>query len=110
MASSGGSPVTQGRETLFYCPTCSTTDHGVADVCAFAGLCRWCKERPATLHFGDLLSYTHGAIENCCELCCAEMQLQHAREQAALIPEREAVVERLMAELPVLSSSPRTAE
>lgn len=64
--------------------------------------CRFCKERPATLHFGDMLSFTHGGGLNCCELCGAEKQLAHAKEQAALIPEREAKVEQLRS---VLSDS-----
>lgn len=54
--------------------------------------CRFCRLRAATLHFGDMLSFTHGGGLNCCDLCAAEKQLEHAREQAALIPEREAAV------------------
>ncbi len=62
-------------------------------------LCGWCNIRPATLHFGDMLSFTHGGVENCCELCAAEMQLDHAKERAAVIPELEAKVARLRKEL-----------
>ena len=59
--------------------------------------CSYCHERRATLHFGDMLSFTHGGGLNCCALCCAEMQLKHARERAALIPELEAKVVALSA-------------
>lgn len=63
------------------------------------GKCLYCKERAATLHFGDMLSFTHGGGLNCCALCAAEKQLAFAREQAALVPEREAEVARLRSEL-----------
>ena len=61
------------------------------------GTCLYCKKRPATLHFGDMLSFTHGGIDNCCEICCAEMQLNHAKERAVAIPELEAKVAALAA-------------
>lgn len=83
--------------TQFFCGACLSTHAFVAGACPLEGMCLYCKERPAELHFGDMLSFTHGGIENCCRLCAAEMQLAHAREQAALIPEREAEVELLRA-------------
>lgn len=62
------------------------------------GLCQFCKERPATLHFGDMLTFTHGGEDNCCQLCCAKMQLAHAVERAKEIPELTKRVEELEAE------------
>lgn len=59
--------------------------------------CQFCEERAASLHFGDMLSFTHGGGLNCCDLCCAEMQLEHAQERATLIPELQATVDRLRA-------------
>lgn len=81
------------NEIDVYCPDCRET-HKLGK-CRYQGMCLYCKERPAELHFGDMLSFTHGGMENCCRLCCAEMQLAHARERAALIPELEAEVRRL---------------
>lgn len=69
--------------------------------------CKFCHERPATMHFGDMLSFTHGGGLNCCELCCAEQQLEHARERAALIPELEDRVRALRADLSALPKGPR---
>lgn len=68
--------------------------------CPLAGLCLYCKTREATLHFGDSLSFTHGAVLNCCALCCAKMQLAHARERAAAIPELESRVADLLRDMP----------
>jgi len=85
--------------SLYFCPRCRSTAHGPDETCSLEGKCLWCKKRPATLHFGDMLSFTHGGTENCCALCAAKQQLDHARERAALIPELEAEVERLTKEL-----------
>jgi hypothetical protein len=78
---------------VFWCPACQV-DHPLGE-CPLEGVCLYCKTRPATLHFGDALSFTHGGVENCCAICAAEMQLQHARERAAAIPELEAKVAEL---------------
>lgn len=72
----------------FYCCNCQGV-HRIGK-CPLEGLCLFCKTAPATLHFGDMLSFTHGGGMNCCELCCVEKQLAHAQERAALIPELEA--------------------
>ncbi|MCR4339120.1 MAG: hypothetical protein NUW01_04440 [Gemmatimonadaceae bacterium] len=80
-------------ETLYYCCDCQGQHHW--NECPLKGLCLFCKTAPATLHFGDMLSVTHGGGLNCCELCCAEKQLAHARERAALIPSLEARVAAL---------------
>lgn len=53
-------------------------------------VCLYCNKRPATLHFGDMLSFTHGGVQNCCEVCSVVMQLEHAEERAAAIPELKA--------------------
>lgn len=58
-------------------------------------ICGFCKTRPATLHFGDMLSFTHGGGLNCCEICSTEKQLAHARERAAAIPALEQKLARL---------------
>jgi hypothetical protein len=63
--------------------------------CPYKGVCLFCKERKATMHFGDMLSLTHGGKENCCDLCCARMQLEHAQERAASIPELAAKLAEL---------------
>lgn len=79
----------------FWCPICEGT-HLIGH-CQFEGKCLFCKKREATLHFGDMLSFTHGGGWNCCELCSTEMQLAHARERAAVIPELEAKVSEIRA-------------
>lgn len=84
------------RETVYFCSVCHETGHQ-EEQCPFFGVCLFCKTRPATLHFGDALSFTHGGSINCCELCCAEKQLEHARERAAVIPELERRVADLRA-------------
>jgi len=76
-----------------YCPNCG--EEHIYGECPLYGTCLFCKQRPATLHFGDSLSFTHGGFLNCCELCCAIKQRDHAREQAALLPEREQRVREL---------------
>lgn len=78
------------------CVACKTIH--IFGECPLNGLCLYCKERKATLHFGDMLSFTHGGAENCCELCCARMQLEHAQERAAAIPELSAKVAQLKQE------------
>lgn len=79
-----------------WCVNCQCA-HSV-EGCPLKGKCLFCKERPATLHFGDLLSLTHGGQLNCCELCCAEKQLEFAEERAAAIPVLAAKVVRLREE------------
>jgi protein-arginine kinase activator protein McsA len=58
-------------------------------------ICRWCKSRQATLHFGDMLSFSHGGGKNCCELCATRMQLDHAEERAAELPELRRLYQEL---------------
>jgi hypothetical protein len=70
-----------------YCIVCG--EEHIYGECPNAGKCFFCKKRPATLHFGDALSFTHGGGLNCCELCCAIKQRDHARERAAALPELE---------------------
>ena len=65
-------------------------------VCEFEGLCKWCKTRPATLKFGDMLYFTHGGQENCCEICSTRMQLEHAKERAKVVEELEAKLQGLL--------------
>jgi hypothetical protein len=76
-----------------YCIDCEAEHPWNA--CPPEGICRYCKTRAATLHFGNALSFTHGGSLNCCALCAAEKQLEHAKERAAAIPE----LERRIAEL-----------
>lgn len=52
-------------------------------------LCTKCKERPATIIWGDALATTHGWNEYRCDICALKEQLDHARERAAAIPELE---------------------
>lgn len=79
----------------FFCIVCET-EHPRGE-CPLKGMCVFCKAVPATLHLGDLLSFTHGGVLNCCELCAAEKQLEHARERASKIPELEDRVVELRA-------------
>lgn len=82
--------------TPYFCSYCAAIHEWAK--CPLQDTCRFCKTRPATLHFGDMLSFTHGGDESCCTLCAAEMQLTHAQERAALIPELEKKVAQLRAE------------
>lgn len=81
----------------YWCSHCGGT-HPLGK-CPLAGKCHWCKKRPAELHFGDMLSFTHGGYDNCCRLCAAEMQLAHAVERAAEIPKLEAEIAEIKKEL-----------
>lgn len=81
---------------IIYCPNCQA-EHELGE-CPLNGKCLYCKVAPATLHFGDLLSLTHGGQLNCCKLCSVRMQLEHAKECAEAIPKLEAQVKELEAE------------
>jgi hypothetical protein len=59
------------------------------------GNCARCSDRPGTVRWGDALAFTHGGGQWWCERCATEVQLEHARERAAVIPELE---QRLEAE------------
>lgn len=83
----------QGNARIF-CPNCEH-EH-VYGECPLEGTCLYCKTRPAILHFGDMLSFTHGGMLNCCELCCARMQLEHAELMTAELPQRRAKYESLL--------------
>ncbi len=49
--------------------------------------CARCKVNPGTVRWGDTLALTHGWAAWWCERCATEVQLAHAEERAALIPE-----------------------
>lgn len=49
--------------------------------------CARCKVNPGTVKWGDTLALTHGFAAMWCERCATEVQLAHAEERAALIPE-----------------------
>ena len=76
-----------------WCPFCHGTHE--PEKCPLEGLCLFCKTRPATVYFGDALGMTHGGFLNCCELCAAEQQLEHARKCAEHLPDLEAEVAHL---------------
>jgi len=54
--------------------------------------CDECKKRPATQWWSTegLVAAIHGFVEARCEICCVVGVLEHARQQAAMIPELEA--------------------
>ena len=52
--------------------------------------CANCGTREGTLRWGDALALTHGGGAMWCEVCAITVQLRHARERAARIPEMEA--------------------
>lgn len=87
-----------GNKNIIWCPDCK--DEHLFLECPLKGLCLSCKERPATISFGDALSFTHGGgTLNRCALCAAEEQLAYARERAEAIPELEAKVKEARAAL-----------
>lgn len=62
------------------------------------GMCSKCGTRKAVLDWvndGGALAYVHGLSMRWCELCAVETQLEHARKQAARIPELEAALKAL---------------
>lgn len=73
------------KELDYYCIYCANS-HPL-DECPLRGICKFCKKRTAILHFGDMLSFTHGGELNCCEICSVKQQLAHAVERAKAIPE-----------------------
>ncbi len=59
-------------------------------------VCFKCEKRPATIWWSEgAMAYVHGAKAPICEACALAMQLAHARERAAAIPEMEARLEEL---------------
>lgn len=52
-----------------------------------AETCPRCKTREATTDIGPVLDWRFR--ERSCEVCVVEVQLEHARERAAAIPELE---------------------
>jgi hypothetical protein len=52
------------------------------------GVCFKCRERPGTSWWTEgAMAYVHGATAPVCDLCALRMQLEHAVELAAVIPE-----------------------
>lgn len=80
----------------FYCTYCANS-HPLGK-CPLLGICKFCKKRTAILHFGDMLSITHGGEMNCCQICAVQQQLDHAIERADAIPDLVDQLDRLMAE------------
>lgn len=86
----------------FFCPDC----HGTHPLnqCPLKGICLFCKIRPATLHFGDALSISHGWTEhNCCEICCVSMQVEHAEEKAKELPKLKKKLKKLLLKDPYIT-------
>ena len=65
-----------------------------------SGTCQNCGKRPGTTKWvgeGGTMALIHGMYSWWCGICCVEAQLDYARKQAALIPEREAELAKLLA-------------
>lgn len=57
--------------------------------------CFRCNVNEATKWWGDALAFTHGFSQAICDRCAVELQLEHAKERAAFIPEFEKKLKQL---------------
>ena len=51
--------------------------------------CSKCRQREATIAWGDIMTINHGGGEWRCDVCQYTEQLEHARERAKAIPALE---------------------
>lgn len=49
--------------------------------------CFNCGDRPGTVRWGDSLAVTHGGVQWWCDVCALTVQIEHAEERAARLPE-----------------------
>lgn len=82
-------PLELSARTVTYCDTVELEQP--------SGTCTNCHQRPATAWWSPegVLGFVHGNRAAWCRVCVVETQLQHAREQAARIPELEAQLQQL---------------
>lgn len=59
-------------------------------------ICQRCHERPGTFRwigYGGALDYVHGNYEMWCLACVLRLQIKHAEERSAALPELRAQLE-----------------